>query len=132
MYFDYCDMDPMDYSLDNYDATMAAIAKKATEEIAIQKMVSRLLAIKNDKASCEASEIIYERYKSLMFLTDMDPEEYRDWVRNAMFDFKFLKEYESDRADENISLLDMCLCVKQKRKAKQLERKKKKKNKEGD
>lgn len=134
-YFNDYDRDYVDYDMEGYDIAMEASIKWNSEERAIQEMVSRLIAIKNDKDSCEFSKTIYEKYKPLMFLTDMDPEENSIWTRNAMFDFKFLKEYESDRADEHISLLDMCLCVKQKRKAKQLERKKKKKkkeNKEGD
>lgn len=131
MYFDYCDMDPMDYAMGDYDVAMAAAIKRNADNRAISEMMSMLLAIKNDKDSCKFGQTMYEQYKPLMFLIDMNPDECREWIMNAMFDFNFKKEYESYRENIHIRLIDKCLCVKQRRKEKQLERKNKKKNKEG-
>lgn len=131
MHFDYYDMDALDYLRGDYDAAMAAAIKRNADNRAINEMISMLIAMKNDKDSCKFGQTMYEQYKPLMFLTDMNPDECREWVMNALFDFNFKKEYESNREDIHIRLIDKCLCVKHKRKAKQMERKNKKKNKEG-
>lgn len=116
MYFDCCDMDSLDYTSDDYDVAMEAAIKRNADNRAIQEMISMLIAMKNSKDSCRYDQTVYEQYKPLMFLIDMNPDECREWIMNAMFDFNFKKEYESDREDIHIRVIDKCLCVKQRRK----------------
>ena len=101
-------------------------ATKEMISMIISDMVCHLAI--SQKNETEFYKNVRTKYKDLMFLCDMDPKDYEEWVYNAMYDFHHKPEYENHRLD-NPDALDICLIVKQHRK--ELQRKRKQKKKEG-
>ena len=97
---------------------------KETISILIENMINQLSI--SQKEETQFYKYMRDKYSNLMFLCDMDPKDYEEWVYNAMYDFHHKPEYENHRLN-NPDMLDICLIVKQHRKELQRKRKAKKK-----